>query len=39
VVQVNTYGGHPAAAAVALRNMEILLEENPVERPAEMDSI
>jgi len=35
----NTYGGHPAAAAVALRNMEILLEENPVERPAEMDSI
>src|SRR6202163_393435 len=27
VAQVNTYGGHPAAAAVALRNIEILLKE------------
>jgi adenosylmethionine-8-amino-7-oxononanoate aminotransferase len=24
VFQVNTYGGHPVAAAVALRNIEIL---------------
>jgi taurine-pyruvate aminotransferase len=36
VAQVNTYGGHPAAAAVALLNMEILLEEKLVERSAEM---
>src|SRR5215813_4013911 len=36
VAQVNTYGGHPAAAAVALRNIEILLEEKLVERSAEM---
>ncbi|HEY7039307.1 MAG TPA: aminotransferase [Methylomirabilota bacterium] len=35
VNQVNTYGGHPAAAAVALRNIEILLEEKLVERSAE----
>jgi adenosylmethionine-8-amino-7-oxononanoate aminotransferase len=35
VNQVNTYGGHPAAAAVALRNIEILLEENLVQRSAE----
>jgi hypothetical protein len=27
VNQVNTYGGHPVAAAVAARNIEILLEE------------
>jgi len=36
VQQVNTYGGHPAAAAVALRNIEILLEERLPERSAEM---
>jgi taurine-pyruvate aminotransferase len=36
VAQVNTYGGHPAAAAVALRNIEILLEEKLTERSAEM---
>jgi adenosylmethionine-8-amino-7-oxononanoate aminotransferase len=36
VQQVNTYGGHPAAAAVALRNIEILLEERLTERAAEM---
>jgi adenosylmethionine-8-amino-7-oxononanoate aminotransferase len=24
VAQVNTYGGHPVAAAVALRNIEIM---------------
>jgi adenosylmethionine-8-amino-7-oxononanoate aminotransferase len=36
VVQVNTYGGHPAAAAVAVRNIEILLEEKLAERAANM---
>ena len=35
VVQVNTYGGHPAAAAVALRNIEIMLTERLPERAAE----
>jgi adenosylmethionine-8-amino-7-oxononanoate aminotransferase len=35
VAQVNTYGGHPAAAAVALRNIEILLQERLTERAAE----
>jgi len=35
VMQVNTYGGHPAAAAVALRNIEILLQERLAERSAE----
>jgi adenosylmethionine-8-amino-7-oxononanoate aminotransferase len=35
VQQVNTYGGHPAAAAVALRNIEILLEERLTERAAD----
>jgi adenosylmethionine-8-amino-7-oxononanoate aminotransferase len=34
VVQVNTYGGHPAATAVAVRNVEILLEEKLTERAA-----
>jgi adenosylmethionine-8-amino-7-oxononanoate aminotransferase len=32
VFQISTYGGHPVAAAVALRNIEILLEEKLVER-------
>ena len=36
VAQVNTYGGHPAAAAVALRNIEIMQEERLAERSAEM---
>ncbi len=36
VMQVNTYGGHPAAAAVAVRNIEIMLEEKLPERAAEM---
>jgi adenosylmethionine-8-amino-7-oxononanoate aminotransferase len=36
VAQVNTYGGHPAAAAVAVRNIEILLEEKLPQRAAEM---
>jgi adenosylmethionine-8-amino-7-oxononanoate aminotransferase len=36
VAQVNTYGGHPVAAAVALRNIEIMREERLVERSAEM---
>ena len=36
VFQVNTYGGHPAAAAVAVRNIEILLEEKLAERAATM---
>ena len=35
VNQVNTYGGHPVAAAVATRNIEILLEEKLTERSAE----
>ena len=35
VNQVNTYGGHPAAAAVALRNIEILLQEKLAERSAD----
>jgi adenosylmethionine-8-amino-7-oxononanoate aminotransferase len=36
VMQVNTYGGHPAAAAVAVRNIEIMAEENLVTRSAEL---
>jgi adenosylmethionine-8-amino-7-oxononanoate aminotransferase len=36
VAQVNTYGGHPAAAAVAVRNIEIMLEEGLVKRSAEI---
>jgi taurine-pyruvate aminotransferase len=36
VAQVNTYGGHPAAAAVALRNIEIMEAERLVARSAEM---
>jgi len=35
VAQVNTYGGHPVAAAVALRNIEILEAERLVDRAAE----
>jgi adenosylmethionine-8-amino-7-oxononanoate aminotransferase len=35
VFQISTYGGHPVAAAVALRNVQILLEEKLVERSAE----
>jgi 4-aminobutyrate aminotransferase-like enzyme len=35
-MQVNTYGGHPASAAVAVRNIEIMQEEKLVERSAEM---
>ena len=35
VLQVNTYGGHPVAAAVALRNIEIMLTERLPERAAE----
>jgi adenosylmethionine-8-amino-7-oxononanoate aminotransferase len=35
VMQVNTYGGHPAAAAVALRNIEIMLNERLADRAAE----
>jgi adenosylmethionine-8-amino-7-oxononanoate aminotransferase len=35
VAQVNTYGGHPAAAAVALRNIEILEAERLVDRAKE----
>ena len=35
VGQVNTYGGHPVAAAVALRNVEILEGERLVVRAAE----
>jgi taurine-pyruvate aminotransferase len=36
VAQVNTYGGHPVAAAVALRNIEIMEGERLVARAAEM---
>jgi taurine-pyruvate aminotransferase len=36
VAQVNTYGGHPVAAAVALRNIEIIEAERLVDRAAEM---
>ena len=36
VAQVNTYGGHPAAAAVAVRNIEIMQEEGLVKRAADM---
>jgi adenosylmethionine-8-amino-7-oxononanoate aminotransferase len=35
VAQVNTYGGHPVAAAVALRNIEILEAERLTDRAAE----
>jgi taurine-pyruvate aminotransferase len=35
VAQVNTYGGHPVAAAVALRNIEIMEAERLVDRAAE----
>jgi len=35
VFQISTYGGHPVAAAVAARNIEILLEERLVERSAD----
>jgi taurine-pyruvate aminotransferase len=36
VMQVNTYGGHPVSAAVAVRNIEILTQERLAERAAEM---
>jgi taurine-pyruvate aminotransferase len=36
VMQVNTYGGHPVAAAVALRNIEILEQEQLANRAHEM---
>jgi taurine-pyruvate aminotransferase len=36
VAQVNTYGGHPAAAAVALRNIEIMEAERLVDRATEI---
>ncbi len=35
VAQVNTYGGHPVSAAVAVRNIEILVAEKLTERAAE----
>jgi taurine-pyruvate aminotransferase len=35
VAQVNTYGGHPVAAAVASRNIEIMQAENLANRSAE----
>ncbi len=34
VAQVNTYGGHPVAAAVAVRNIEIMEAEQLVDRAA-----
>jgi taurine-pyruvate aminotransferase len=36
VGQVNTYGGHPVASAVALRNIEILEAERLADRAAEI---
>src|SRR3954451_753716 len=36
VGQVNTYGGHPVASAVALRNIEIMQEEKLAGRAAEI---
>src|ERR1700744_3953089 len=36
VGQVNTYGGHPVAAAVALRNIQILEEEKLADRAGSM---
>jgi taurine-pyruvate aminotransferase len=36
VAQVNTYGGHPVAAAVALRNIEIMEAERLADRAAEV---
>src|SRR3954463_4440111 len=36
VAQVNTYGGHPVAAAVALRNIEILEAERLADRAEEI---
>ncbi|HEX5328512.1 MAG TPA: aminotransferase [Acetobacteraceae bacterium] len=38
VGQVNTYGGHPVAAAVAVRNIEILEAERLADRSADMGS-
>jgi adenosylmethionine-8-amino-7-oxononanoate aminotransferase len=35
VFQISTYGGHPVAAAVANRNIDIIQEERLVERSAE----
>jgi adenosylmethionine-8-amino-7-oxononanoate aminotransferase len=35
VFQISTYGGHPVAAAVAKRNIEIIEEEKLVQRAAE----
>jgi adenosylmethionine-8-amino-7-oxononanoate aminotransferase len=36
VFQVNTYGGHPVSAAVAVRNIEIMEAEKLADRSAEM---
>ena len=36
VAQVNTYGGHPVAAAVALRNIEIMEAEQLADRAADV---
>jgi taurine-pyruvate aminotransferase len=36
IAQVNTYGGHPVAAAVALRNIEIMEAERLADRAAEI---
>src|SRR5919205_11578 len=36
IAQVNTYGGHPVAAAVALRNIEIMEAERLPDRAAEI---
>jgi taurine-pyruvate aminotransferase len=38
VAQVNTYGGHPVSAAVAVRNIEIMEAEKLADRAADMGS-
>jgi len=39
VAQVNTYGGHPVAAAVAVRNIEIMQQERLVTAPRKWEPI
>ncbi|MGR5997647.1 aminotransferase class III-fold pyridoxal phosphate-dependent enzyme [Bacillus cereus] len=36
---INTFGGNPAACALALKNLEIMENENLIERSAQMGSL
>ena len=36
---INTFGGNPAARALALKNLEIMENENLIERSAQMGSL